>query len=659
MTITSTHRPLRTRRAWIWTALGLAVLAGTGVVGADDDPSPPTAPVKLVFIHHSTGGNWLGDVDEWEQFDGGLGQALMENNYFVSATNYGWSVDGDAIGDRTDIGHWWDWFRGPNRDQVMQALVDESGQNIGSFLPWSRLEEDPGGENEVILFKSCFPNSHISGSPDDPPTTGDNPIRGVGSDLGWGGSNYTVGNCKGIYNDILEYFATRTDKLFVLITPPPIAPDDMYHSDEHTAAHAANARALNNWLVNDWLDDYPHANVAVFDFYNVLTSNGGDVFVSDEDAASGNHHRWTGSSIEHLQTVDNNFSSYGAYMDSHPTDAGGQKATAELLPLLNIFYNRFKNGGAGGDPPTAEFGFTPVAPQPGQPVSFFDQSTGNATSWLWDFGDGTDTSSDRNPTHTFVTPGSYAVSLTVSNAYGSDSVTHQVIVQVATLYRYLFGGVAHAPGAADTQWRTDIAGVNLTQLAANLVMTFYSNAAPISRSVSLDPGQTVRWDDVLVSVFGVNASSSVGSVEVDSDQPLYLTSRTYNQSPDGTFGQYLPACTSADAMGNGVLGVLPHLEKSPAFRSNIGVVNLGDAVCTVVIRLYDASGIEVGDSTAQTVNPSRWAQVNDIFSSCGAGPQDVAYATVEVSTPGGRIWAYASVVDMESGDPTTIPLLVQ
>ncbi len=343
-----------------------------GIAAAADNPEPPAEAVKLIFIHHSTGGNWLGDVDEWEQFDGGLGEALMANNYYVSATNYGWTVNSDDIGSRTDIGQWWDWFRGPNRDEIMNALFHESDQNIGDFLPWTRMAADPGGENQIIMFKSCYPNSHISGSPNDPPTTSNNPMRGANNDLGWGGSRYTVGNAKGIYNDILEYFATRTDKLWVLITPPPIAADDMYHSDEHTATHAANARALNNWLVNDWLDGYPHNNVAVFDFFNVLTSNGGDVFTNDADASGGNHHRWDGSSIEHVTNIDNNFSSYGAYLDSHPTDAGGQKATSEFLPLLNIFYNRFMGGGS---PPPATSGpdvsLPAVAKAPGSNNAYF------------------------------------------------------------------------------------------------------------------------------------------------------------------------------------------------------------------------------------------------------------------------------------------------
>jgi len=46
--------------------------------------------LKLVFIHHSSGENWLSDEN------GGLGPALMEHGYFVSDTNYDW---GPSISD--------------------------------------------------------------------------------------------------------------------------------------------------------------------------------------------------------------------------------------------------------------------------------------------------------------------------------------------------------------------------------------------------------------------------------------------------------------------------------------------------------------------------------------------------------------------------------
>jgi len=60
------------------------------------------------------------------------------------------------------------------------------------------------------------------------------------------------------------------------------------------------------------------------------------------------------------------------------------------------------------------------------PVDFTDQSTG-ATSWLWDFGDGT-SSSEQNPSHAYTAPGNYTVTLTVANHCGSaDEVKTNLI----------------------------------------------------------------------------------------------------------------------------------------------------------------------------------------------------------------------------------------
>ncbi len=269
-----------------------------------DDPSPPAQTVKLIFIHHSTGGNWLADPAN-NELGGGLGLALMENNYYVSATNYGWGPD--YIGDTTDIPNWLDWFRGANSATYLDALYNENGQNFGDFGSWPRLAGDPGGENKIVMFKSCFPNSALEGSPDDPPSAD-----------GW----LTVGHAKYVYNEILQYFATRPDKLFIVITAPPLS-DPTY---------AANARAFNQWLMNNWLaeNSYTLDNVAVFDFYNVLT--GPD-----------NHHRYFGGAIQHVFTLGMNTLYYPSG-DDHPSAVGNQKATAEFVQLLNVFYNRWRSG---------------------------------------------------------------------------------------------------------------------------------------------------------------------------------------------------------------------------------------------------------------------------------------------------------------------------
>jgi len=298
--------------------------SGPDLPPMEGETAPPEQTVKLVFLHHSTGENWLSDEN------GGLGPALRDSNYFVSDTNYGWGPN--AIGDLTDIGQYWAWFRGPDSEAILDAVYNEGGQNCW----YSRLADDPGGENEVVLFKSCFPNSALQGSPDDPvPAIEDNPLREQASDS----EHHTVANAKGIYLDLLEYFATRPDKMFVLITAPPLS----------DSTWAENARALNEWLVNDWLDDYDTGNVFVFDFYNVLTTNGGSPELNDAGSASGNHHRWNGSAVEHITDGDDddspNVSEYASGDgDDHPTPAGGQKASAEFVPLLNRAYRLWKAG---------------------------------------------------------------------------------------------------------------------------------------------------------------------------------------------------------------------------------------------------------------------------------------------------------------------------
>jgi PKD repeat protein len=77
-----------------------------------------------------------------------------------------------------------------------------------------------------------------------------------------------------------------------------------------------------------------------------------------------------------------------------------------------------------GTPPVAAFSGTPTTICEGGSVSFTDQSTGTPTSWSWIFPGGSPASSNaQNPTVSYSTPGTYNVSLTATNASGSNSVT--------------------------------------------------------------------------------------------------------------------------------------------------------------------------------------------------------------------------------------------
>lgn len=251
----------------------------TSAVNATD---PPSSTVKLIFIHHSCGGNWLSDGD------GNLGSVLNNNNYYVSESDYGWDAQpNDNLGDHTDTQDWPSWF-----NDVKMPYVYNSDYHSA----YTNTIANPGGENEIIMFKSCFPLSEVEDSIDDE---------------------------KAIYNSLKPYFAAHPDKFFVLITPPGETDVDSY----------LKTRELCEWLVNNetgWLAGYTQRNVFVFDFYGVLSE-------------TNSHHRWINDSIEHVYA--SNYDGISPYHngDDHPNAMGNQKATSEFVPLLNYYYHLWKN----------------------------------------------------------------------------------------------------------------------------------------------------------------------------------------------------------------------------------------------------------------------------------------------------------------------------
>jgi len=60
-------------------------------------------------------------------------------------------------------------------------------------------------------------------------------------------------------------------------------------------------------------------------------------------------------------------------------------------------------------------------------INFNDTSIGDGLTYFWDFGDG-NSSTDKNPTHTFINGGVYSVSLAVSNDNGSDIKSVPIVV---------------------------------------------------------------------------------------------------------------------------------------------------------------------------------------------------------------------------------------
>jgi hypothetical protein len=223
---------------------------------------------------------------------------------------------------------------------------------------------------------------------------------------------------------------------------------------------------------------------------------------------------------------------------------------------------------------------------------------------------------------------------------------------------YLVAGVAHAAGRLGSQWRSNLCVTNASESTAHLTITYRHGSGAVSKEYSLGANRSKEWVDVATSLFGMSGASA-GSVEVASDVPVLVTARTYNQSSAGTFGQYLPGADAGQSLSAGQLGVLPQIKNTSDFRTNVGFVNLGTSPCTVRIRLYSASGLQLGSPVSVSANPGEWSQVNDVYDEAGAGNSNLGMATVEVVSGDGPVWAYASVVDKTSNDPTTVPVFAQ
>lgn len=164
-------------------------------------------------------------------------------------------------------------------------------------------------------------------------------------------------------------------------------------------------------------------------------------------------------------------------------------------------------------PPSAGFSFSPGSPVVGQAVSFTDTSSGNPTSWLWNFGDG-QTSTARNPMHTFTVAGVFNVTLTASNAAGANSRTVSLLVSflpAPTITYFAANPPAVVPGQQTTLTWTSSGGT-LASIDQGI------GTVPTSGSKSISPIVGVPYR---LTVTGPGGSTSA-TVTVSAVASAYL-----------------------------------------------------------------------------------------------------------------------------------------
>lgn len=312
--------------------------------------------------------------------------------------------------------------------------------------------------------------------------------------------------------------------------------------------------------------------------------------------------------------------------------------------------------------PEASFFFLPANPTVGQFVNFFDTSGGGPVdSWEWDFDDG-DTSSEQYPGHQFASEGAYDVSLTVTNSAGETSTQQTVNVgaEIPPIDPdfdeiYFVPSASHSAGAMGSFWVTDMDVNNAGNDTANYKLAWLprraDNSSPtLSEEFTLEPGEAVRFEDVVLSVFDIDDASGALAVVSDSDD-LFIFSRTYNDTDVGTFGTALPGVAEDDLVQGDIRKRLLFFTEDSDFRSNIAFQNGTGSNLRVKWERYLADGTMVESGTTDLL-PYSNKQLNAIYES--DAPVEAAYMDVWTDDAGGKFMVFSSVVDNGTSDGTIV-----
>jgi len=209
---------------------------------------------RMVFLHHSVGKALLND--------GGLRDQLLDMGILVKSATYG-----DSIGEDTDMNHWVKKFR-DRMDEVLHFRNHPNQYYQGDTT------------DDIVMFKSCFPNSNIVAEGD-----------GEGDPFA---AERTIANYRTTFEELQNEMQKHPNKLFIYMTAPPL------HPDATTLENAARARKFNDWLLKVFQPEYVEQtglhNFYVFDLFGALSDDNNVLkkeYLRDRDADS--HPNYKGS----------------------------------------------------------------------------------------------------------------------------------------------------------------------------------------------------------------------------------------------------------------------------------------------------------------------------------------------------------------------------
>ena len=234
--------------------------------------------------------------------------------------------------------------------------------------------------------------------------------------------------------------------------------------------------------------------------------------------------------------------------------------------------------------------------------------------------------------------------------------------------------VGHAAGANDSLFESDVRVANVGATPQKYQINFTLTGTDGTQSgqsstIDIDPGATMALDDILTNFFGIGSDggSATGTLEIRPLTPAtsnltttvtpsvttVASSRTFNATPNGTFGQFIPAVPFSQFIGKSSVLSLQQIAQSAAYRTNFGLVEAAGESASVLVHVFDNSGHEIA-SIPQTLQPGEHRQMNNFLATNGINTLSDGRLEVEVTSTTGKVTAYASVVDNLTNDPLLV-----
>ena len=211
--------------------------------------------------------------------------------------------------------------------------------------------------------------------------------------------------------------------------------------------------------------------------------------------------------------------------------------------------------------------------------------------------------------------------------------------------RVVFPSVGSLPGANDTYWRSDLTLHNPFKERMPLGLRYVSGDARIDRAVTILGGQSLRWEDVVHSLFQAPVGSGVLWIEYRGQHPPVARIRTYDaaHNAQGSVDAPLSMRDSATAGTENADLIIVGIPGGTQRRVNVGIVNVGKIPATFRITVRTRTGQLIGKTFEEGLGEDASRMIADIDRTLGV-PLDETTA-VHVTMIAGTGVAYASVID--------------